>query len=76
MCVCHNSYPSVKKKGDALSPLLLILILKYIIRKVQEFQVGLTNQLLIYANDVNLLRDDIEKITKIYFTLVSMLVYK
>jgi hypothetical protein len=29
------------KKGDALSPLLLIFAVKYAIRKIQENQVGL-----------------------------------
>jgi hypothetical protein len=55
------------KQGDALSPLLFNLALKYAIRKVQENQVGLklngTHQLLAYA-DVNLLGDNIDAIEK------------
>jgi hypothetical protein len=56
------------KQGDALSPLLLNFALEYVIRTVQQSHVGLklngTHQLLAYADDVNLLGDNIDDIKR------------
>jgi hypothetical protein len=53
----------------------LIFALEHVIRKVQEYQVGLklneTHQLLDYADDVNLLRDNINTIKKNTKTLID-----
>ena len=56
------------KHGDALSPLLFNFALEYTIRKVQVNQVGMklsgTLQLLIYADDVNILEGSVHTIEK------------
>jgi hypothetical protein len=72
-----DSFPTQNglKQGDALSPLLLNFALEYAIRKVQENQVRLIlngiHQLLAYADDVNLLGDDIDTIEKNTETLID-----
>jgi sorting nexin-29 len=54
------------KQGDALSPLLFNFALQYATRKVLEDEIGLefsgTHQLLVYADDVNLLGDSVNSI--------------
>jgi hypothetical protein len=70
-----NFVNNVLKHGYAPSPLLFHFALEYAIRKVQENQVGLkvngTHQLLAYADDVNLLRDNLDTTKKKTETLIN-----
>jgi hypothetical protein len=72
-----DSFPNQNgpKQGDALSRLVFNFALEYAIRNVQKNQVGLklngAHQLLAYADDVNLLGDNIDTINKNMETLID-----
>jgi hypothetical protein len=62
------------KQGDALSPLLFNFTLECVISKVQENQIGLElngTHLLVYADDINLLVDNINTIKEKTETLLG-----
>jgi sorting nexin-29 len=72
-----DSFPTQNniQQGDALSPMLFNFALEYVIRKIQETQVGLKlnwqYQFLAYADDVNLLEDNIETVKRNTETLID-----
>ena len=63
------------KQGDVLSPLLFNFALEYALRRIQVNQDGLklngTNQLLAYADDVNILGGSVHTVKKNAETLVD-----
>jgi hypothetical protein len=64
------------KQGDALLSFLLNFALEYIIKNVQENQMGLklngTHRLLVYADDENRLGDNIDTIKKNTETVIEV----
>jgi hypothetical protein len=75
--IFSNNFPIQNglKQGDALLPLLFNFVLEYAIRKVQVKQVVLKSneihQLLVYADDVNLLNDNIDAVKKKTQTIID-----
>jgi hypothetical protein len=71
----NETYSKGLKQGDALSPLLFYFALEYAIRKMQENQVVLksngTHNFLAYADDMNLLGDNIDTIKENTETLID-----
>jgi hypothetical protein len=75
ICVVYFLSNNGLKQEDTSSPFLFNFALEYAIRKVQENRVGLdlngTHQLLVYVDDLNLLRDNIDTINKNTGTLID-----